>query len=264
MKSVFSLSSALLSVLLPAVILAQETAPVVPAVPQSAWRADASFNYSRGDYGLADDTEVYVALASLVYDTDSWRFQAGVPVLHIEGPATLVGGGAGVGTRPPGSSETGLGDVTLSGTYKFGPLTSAGVDTDFTAQVKLPTADEDKGLGTGKTDVYLQFDVRKTYGRFTPFATLGYRFLGTSAAYPLEDGIFASLGVATPVTDNTTAGVSASWREKIVSGGDDSIDAMIFAQHTLTAQWSALVYVLAGFTDASPDFGAGTGVSYKF
>lgn len=251
---------------LPVVAVAQDdtTTPVTPAAPELSWRADASFNYSRGDYGLADDTEVYLALLNLVHDTASWRFQAGIPVLHIEGPAVVVGGGAGVGSRPPGSSETGLGDVTLSGTYKFGPLSPAAIETDFTAQVKLPTADEDRGLGTGKTDVYLQFDVRKTYGRFTPFATVGYRFLGTSATYPLKDGLFASLGVATPVTDQTTAGLSFSWREKIVSGGDDSADAMVFAQHTLNTRWSALVYVLAGFTDASPDFGAGTGVSYKF
>ncbi len=246
-------------------IIAQETAaPVTPVAPELAWRADALFNYSSGDYGLAADTEVYVALVNLAYETASWRFQAGVPYLHVEGPATVVGGGAGVGTRPPGSSETGLGDVTLSGTYKFGPLTDAAIDTDFTAQVKLPTADEDKGLGTGETDVYLQFDVRKTYGRFTPFATLGYRFLGTNATYPLEDGLFASLGVATPVTDTTTVGASVSWREKIVAGGDDSIDAIAFAQQTLTTQWSALGYVLVGFTDAAPDFGVGAGVSYKF
>ncbi|CAM3040443.1 transporter [Rariglobus hedericola] len=270
MNSASSLRLALLALALPAMSIAQDnttqenTTPVIPDAPVLPWRADASFNYSRGDYGLADDTEVYVAATNLVYDTASWRFQAGVPFLYIKGPATVVGGGAGVGTRPPDSTESGLGDVTLSGTYKFGPLTPAEIETDFTAQVKFPTADEDKGLGTGKTDFYLQFDVRKTYGRFTPFATVGYRILGTSAAYPLEDGLFASLGVATPVTDKTTAGVSVSWREKIVSGGDDSVDAMVFAQQTLTTRWSALVYVLAGFTDASPDFGAGTGVSYKF
>lgn len=237
--------------------------PAVTAEP-NPWRIDALANYSRGDYGLASDTEVYVGLVNVVYDTASWRFQTSVPYLHIEGPATIVGGGAGVATQPADSSESGLGDITLSGTYKFGPLTRAAIETDFTAQVKLPTADEDRGLGTGKTDTYLQFDVRRSFDRVSPFATLGYRFLGSNSTYPLKDGFYASLGAATPVTEATTVGAAVSWREKIVDGGDDSVDAMLFAQTTLTDHWRVLAYGLAGFTDAAPDFGLGAGVTYKF
>lgn len=236
--------------------------PVAPT--EMFWRIDTSLNYSRGDYGLPDDTEVYVALLNAVYENKSWRFQVGVPVLHIEGPAAVVGGGAGVPVNSPSSSETGLGDVTVSGTYKFGPLTPAKIDTDFTAQVKLPTADEDKGLGSGEFDTYLQFDIRRSFGAVSPFATIGYRFLGTNSTYQLKDGLFATLGVAAPVGKVVTAGVAVSWREQIVDGGDDSVDAMIFAQRTFTEHWRGLVYGLAGFTDAAPDFGFGIGATCKF
>ena len=39
---------------LPVVAVAQDdtTTPVTPAAPELSWRADASFNYSRGDYGV--------------------------------------------------------------------------------------------------------------------------------------------------------------------------------------------------------------------
>ncbi|MET0262029.1 MAG: transporter, partial [Rariglobus sp.] len=262
------LATARLMSALPSLVSAQDATRepdvTVPAPAVNPWRIDASATYSRGEYGLTEDTEVYVGLLNIVYETKSWRFQTGVPVLHIEGPATIVGGGAGVATQPADSSETGLGDVTVSGTYKFGPLTRAAIDTDFTAQVKLPTANEDRGLGTGKVDTYLQFDARKTFGRVTPFATLGYRFLGSDSTYPLKDGIFASLGVAAPVTTSTTAGVAVSWREKIVDDQDDSVDAMLFAQTVLTEHWRVLAYGLAGFTESAPDFGFGAGVTYKF
>ena len=260
-----SLRLTLVALLAPAALLAQDPAPapVVPAPAPNPWRIDALANYSRGNYGLAEDTEVYVGLLNIVYDRPTWRFQAGIPVLHIEGPATIVDGG-GIASRPPGSSESGLGDITLSGTYKFGPLTRAALDTSFTAMVKLPTADEDRGLGTGLVDTYLQFDVRHSFEHITPFATLGYRFLGNNSAYPLEDGFFASIGVSTNVTKTTTVGTALNWRDKIVAGGDDSIDAMLFSQTTLDDHWRVLVYGLAGFTDAAPDFGFGAGVTYKF
>jgi len=245
-------------------LLAQDSSvPVAPAPAPSPWRIDALANYSSGDYGLAQDTEVYVGLLNIVYDLPSWRFQAGIPVLHIEGPATIVDGG-GIANRPPDSSETGLGDVTLSGTYKFGTLTPAALDTSFTTMVKLPTADEDRGLGTGLVDTYVQFDVRRAYEHITPFATLGYRFLGNNNTYPLDDGFFASVGASTPVTQATTVGAALNWREKIVAGGDDSVDTMVFSQTTLDEHWRVLVYGIAGFTDAAPDFGFGGGVTYKF
>lgn len=260
-----SLRLALAALLAPSALLAQDpaAAPVAPVPPPNPWRIDALANYSSGDYGLAEDTEVYVGLLNIVYDRPSWRFQAGIPVLHIEGPATIVDG-AGIGTRPPGSSESGLGDITLSGTYKFGPLTRAALDTSFTALVKLPTADEDRGLGTGLVDTYLQFDVRRTFEHITPFATLGYRFLGSNSTYPLDDGLFASVGASTSLTEATTVGAAFNWREKIVSGGEDSIDTMVFAQTTLTEHWRVLAYGLVGFTDAAPDFGFGAGLTYKF
>ncbi|MET0261602.1 MAG: hypothetical protein ABW223_01800, partial [Rariglobus sp.] len=92
------LGTALLLSALPSLVSAQDATRepdvTVPAPAVNPWRIDASANYSRGDYGLTEDTEVYVGLLNIVYETKSWRFQTGVPVLHIEGPATIVGGGA--------------------------------------------------------------------------------------------------------------------------------------------------------------------------
>jgi hypothetical protein len=253
---------AIVSILGASVAFAQTVPP-----PASTVRTDLSVNYSRGDYGLADDTEVYVTLLNTTYESPSWRLQAALPVLNIKGPATVVGNiGEGVTSapgRPTNSSETGLGDVTLGAAYKFGPV-AQGINLDFGARVKLPTADEDKGLGTGEFDTYVQADAYKKIGKIVPFGTLGYRFLGSNQTYRLKDGVFASGGIASPVTSTTTVGASLNWRERIVAGGDHATELMAFAMRTLDAQWRVQGYVLKGFTDASPDLGLGAMVGYQF
>jgi hypothetical protein len=246
------------AVLIAAPALSQTTSSVAPAT----WHVDTSINYSRGDYGFTQDTEVTLGLVTATAETTSWRFQGLFPALNIKGPASLVVGGSQA-ARPTTSSETGVGDVTLGATYKFGAVFGA-TTLDLGAQVKLPTANEARGLGTGKTDTFFQADLRHPLGPITPFLSLGYRFLGTSRAYPLEDGLFASVGVVRPITNATTAGVSYNWRSRIIRGGDDSSEVLGFFLHQVNERWRVQGYVLAGFTHASPDFGTGWSLGYRF
>lgn len=239
--------------------------PATPAEP-ATWHFDTGLHYSRGDYGFTDDTEVVIGLLTATVDTARWRLQALVPVVNISGPATVVGG-AGQGGSAPGrpttASETGLGDVTAGAAYKFGPV-FGDTSLDLGAQVKLPTADEDKGLGTGKADTYVQADLRRTVGSYTPFTTVGYRFLGHSARYPLRDGFYASIGFVNTLTVSTSVGGSFTWRQRLVRGGDHSAEVLGFFLRSLGDRWRVQGYALAGFTDASPDFGAGLSLGCRF
>lgn len=238
---------------------AQTTAPAPAAV--YPWSVDVGLNYVTGDYGLSQDTDVWVQTTAISYEETNWRFNATVPLVSISGPASIVGD---VG-RGSTATERGLGDVTVAATYKFVQPETGFSDFDFTTRVKLPTANEDKGLGTGKTDVNLEVNYHHSLGTITPFATVGYRFLGHSNAYPLKDGVYATLGMAAPISnDGSTAGVALTWREKIVDGADDATEAMVFASHPLNERWKLQGFALAGFTDASPKFGLGTSVGFKF
>lgn len=237
---------------------AQTTAPVAAPYP---WSVDVGLNYVTGDYGLNEDTDVWVQTTAITYEQAAWRFNATVPLVSISGPASIVGD-VGRGTT---ATERGLGDVTLAGTYQFIQPETGFADFDFTTRVKLPTANEDKGLGTGKTDVNLEVNYHHNLGTVTPFATIGYRFLGHSAAYPLKDGFYTTLGLAAPISDGgSTAGLALTWRERIVDGADHATEAMAFLSHPLDARWKLQGYALAGFTDASPNFGGGGLVGYKF
>jgi len=115
-----------------------------------------------------------------------------------------------------------------------------------------------------ETDFYTQMDFRQTIGSVTPFASIGYRFLGTNARYQLEDGLYASAGASFVVVEGTALGLSLDWRSRIQRNADNATEGTVFIAHNVNARWKLVGYALAGFTDASPDFGFGGLIIYSF
>lgn len=78
--------------------------------------------------------------------------------------------------RRGGGDETGIGDIILRTKYNF--LRNYGgimPDMALLFEVKLPTGDEGRLLGTGGTNLAGLFIASKTYGRwFTPHVNVGY------------------------------------------------------------------------------------------
>lgn len=223
---------------------------------------EIGFNYSRGDYGLPQDTEVFAVPASLSFDSADWTFRATVPWITIKGPASVIEGG-GIPIRPTASSESGFGDAVGALTYKV--TREAGrPQLSLTGRVKFATGNEDRGLSTGETDYYAQADLLQTFGSVTPFITAGYRWLGRNTLYPLEDGFFFSGGVAVLVAPGTSVGAAYEWREAIVNGGDDASEISVFLYHKVNDRWSFTVTAMKGFTDASANYGGGGSLSYAF
>ncbi len=241
--------------------LSAQTTPAV-TVPPPVVTIGTGFDYSSGDYGLADDTEVMSVPLVLGYTSGNWNFEARAPWVRIKGPATVVGAGGGA-VRPTAAAESGLGDIYLSSTYRFGAI-AGDVNSSFTLRVKLPTADEDKGLGTGEADYYGQLDFFETFGSVTPYVSLGYAVLGDSNVYQLEDGPFASAGAHFRTSDSTVFTLGYNWRHRFVAGGDSGSDALAAVTHDINASWRVMLYGLVGFSDASPDAGGGLQLSYRF
>lgn len=225
------------------------------------------YDYSRGDYGFTQETEVSLVPLNLTVDKDRWDFKASLPYITIKGPASVVTGSGGAASgappRPTSQSESGLGDLTLSATYHARPVPGE-LNIDFTGRVKLGTADEDKGLGTGETDYYAQIDLYQNFGVITPFANFGYRVLGSNATFPLKDGFYATAGAAFRVSPKTVVGAAYDWRSRIIAGAENGTDAIAFISTNPNDRWNALAYLLKGFNDASPDFGIGGALTYKF
>lgn len=239
-------------------LLAQTDAPVAKT------SLATGFDYSRGSYGLASDTTVTSVPVELTYDSGPWIFRAFTSWLTIKGPsAAALTGGSGNLTRPTASSESGLGDLYADATYRADPFAN-GVRVDTTLRAKIPTADEARGLGTGEADYYGQLNVYRTFGATTPYVTGGYRVLGDSDRYQLRDGPYASAGAHFRASDQTVITVGYDWSSRITDAADSASDAMVAVTHDVNDRWRVFAYALKGFTDASPDVGAGLRVSYRF
>lgn len=240
-------------------VLASGQTNVTP--PAATTSLGSGFDYSRGDYGFATATEVWSVPFNLRHEDGPWTLTANWSYLTIKGPATVVAGGGAA--RPTASSQSGIGDIYAGATYTFGAI-GEGVNMAATARVKLPTADEGRGLGTGAADYYGEVTFYRTIDTVTPFVLAGYRVLGDNSTYTLKDGVYFAGGAHVRMSPETVFSALLNWRQRIVAGGDNSCDAMVMVTHDATTRWQFTGYLLKGFTNASPDVGVGAAANWKF
>lgn len=217
--------------------------------------------YLSGDYGQTSNTDILYVPFTLKQRTGRWTLSATVPYLRISGGGGVLPELGYVGGTSTGS---GLGDVLLSAGYQAWYDADAGLLLNVTGKVKLPTADEKKGLGSGETDYYGQLDLYKLAGAWTPFATLGYKVIGDTATTDFNNVIYAALGFSYKVNDDVNAGARLYARQKTTDSNDPRKELTLFASDKLDKQWKLQGYVIRGFSNASPDWGAGTAISYDF
>lgn len=135
---------------------------------------------------------------------------------------------------------------------------------DVGAKIKLATADEAEGLGTGKNDYSLQTEVYRSFDRHTLFATLGFKKMGEPEGVSLRDPIYASLGWSLRTNHTTAWGLAYDYRQKIQDAGAPISEASGFITHKLDYNWKLQAYVVSGFSNASPDLGGGLVVFYAY
>jgi hypothetical protein len=120
-------------------------------------------------------------------------------------------------TLPEGS---GLSDIDLYLKY----VTAAGRSNRwaFGGILKAPTADEDEGLGTGKTDVELFGAWRHGFGPVAFTANLAFRYNGSAetAAGDVDDTWLAGIGLIAPASPRIAAVIEAAYETERFEGGE--------------------------------------------
>lgn len=230
--------------------------------------ASVGLDYTTGDYGQSEDTDMLAVAFAAKYETGRWTYRASVPYIRVTGPANVVASDTGgVALTPDGAPErtdSGLGDVVLGASYLVLHGASGPFLLDVGVKVKLGTADERKGLGTGETDYSIQAEAFKPYGAFTPFATLGYRWYGDPPGVHLRNVLYGSVGSTYRVSADTTAGAAYDFRDRLVAGGERLSEVSVFASRRLAPEWRLQVYAIAGLSDGSPDAGGGVVLARGF
>ncbi len=225
----------------------------------------ANFDYSSGDYEDGDDTEILYGSILLAYLTpeiaatgavDDWVEVRGVvPWVQLDGPATAPRGGV---RAPTDEREDGLGDVLLRASYWGRPAAWRFLPyLEVSAEVKFPTADETRGLGTGEADVTVEGGLSHRVGPVALFANGGRRFMGDPNGVNLRDRWLASGGASLDLGADFSLGGLYVFRQSAFRANEDAHELVPFAWWSVSDALRLGPYGSFGLSRGSPDYAVG-------
>lgn len=242
--------ASLLPLLLSPTLLAQ-------AEPQASRALSFGGYHARGDFGESTDTRINYLPLSFEYSTAKWTLLATASHLEVTGLGNVLVNVGGVTQAVVGNevvTQNGMGDSVISAIYHFDPLGE--VFFDFRLDVKVPTADEKKALGTGELDIGAQLDLSANVGEAAVFGSLGYNKRGKSMLYPgLKNSFYTQVGIAKPLTEIVSTGVFYDYRQSASRFSTESHELSPYLSWQLDDSWSFTALGILGFTDASPEIG---------
>lgn len=212
---------------------------------------------SEGDYGESASTTMLALPVSYKVSYAHWNFRLATALVRIQGPGNvdLASVPAGGATRT--QVETGIGDVFLSASRIFSNR-ATNVWWEPYGKVKIPTGDNDKGLGTGEFDGEFGAELSRRIGAASfAFTKVAYRWRGDLPEVEINDGLSAGLAWVHAPKQNWSGGVMLDYRQAATSTSSAAREITLLGTHRLSTQHSVTVYLIGGLSDASPNIGGG-------
>lgn len=263
------------------------------------WQISANPSYTRGDYGGNTTTSVFYLPFSVKRLFSFGELSVTVPFVSItsNGLVTFVGGdrsggggsnsGSGSSNSGSGSSgqsddddddddfvlttkkkkqtESGLGDVTLSTRYYLVDEQDWFPSINLTGRVKFPTANEDKGLGTGEFDAGFGVEAAKSLTRdLILYLDGGYTFLGDPKGRNFRNQWNYDVGLGYYLTDDLRASVFYEEFRAVVKGIPNPRDLYGDISYRITNAFRVTIGGFVGLSESAADFGLSGGVRYRF
>ena len=294
-------------------------------VPVRRWRASAAFGYEYDSGIERGATQQFVPFAArleygplAVAVTTSWTSIEGEQIVtgfSIPGLSSArleaalarinarLGSEIGVEDIADLSLEaSGVGDTLISLSYTWFDPDHWLPFIELTGSVKIPTASEEGLIGTGRYDWILQLDVAKPIGRFTPFASVAYRFNGSpivlgqrsvaitrpevialtgqsslildEVRIPVQDSVQAAVGSSVLVTDSLTRiggrdvglylGALYDFEQSPFEGVGAAHEIVTYLTFDLFGRLQFGPSVIAGLSRSAPDWGIATQVMVSY
>jgi hypothetical protein len=246
------------------------------AEDEPLWHLSTSFNYLKGDYGTGEDTEIIYVPFTFGIRLDRFRLGLTVPYLRQTSQDVVLTGG-GVATKKGKNAastavstterrtEDGLGDILLRTSFvvlKEQPLLP---EIEPYLKIKFPTADEDRGLGTGEFDETIGVDLSKTFlERLAVYLTLAYTFIGSPPGADFDNSFGWSIGAAYAVAQPFTIFAFLDGSTAIAPGQDDPLELRIGAEFRIVKALKLTGSVMKGLSDGSADWGVSAGLALRF
>ncbi len=241
--------------------------------------AEIGFNFYTGDYGTDTDTDTYTIPVIFGYSfSDQWDFYLTIPYIHQSTSATVTVAGRPVPVKKnktggkskiteqhiDTTSHSGLGDIYIDGSYAALMETSEEPALYILAGIKFPTADEDKGLGTGEYDYWLGLGLGKGIRKWTFSGDIKYNIVGSPGGIDLDDFFSITADVSHQCTASFDGSISIYAAESASDESDSPLEISLTGEYTIDGDNAVSLYLLKGLSDGSPDYGLGAALTHYF
>ena len=209
---------------------------------------DVSAGFKTGSFGTPFRSNLGYLSTGLGYATPVYDVSITIPYLFLSNEGQ---GGT--------NNTSGIGDIIIRGDRVLVDEKSRGFSLDGALAVKLPTADDTKGLGTGETDfgAFLNAHQRVADVKFSLLG--GYIKVGSPSNVTYNDIYLYGLGIS-KVFGFTELYGSFEGRRAAVPGAQNpqEIHAGIF--HVLNKDYAIKGSTFVGLNNGGPGFGFDAGV----
>lgn len=161
------------------------------------------------------------------------------------------------------SSASGIGDVNMYASYQLPQAKGSTITYHVTGRIKIATADEAKGLGTGENDYAVEAGFRMPYEKVFVFGNLGYQINGDSTTVNYDNVFYLSAGTSYPIQPERSIGAKLELSQSATPGFDGPATLTLFLNQEVDKQRSLFFYALLGLSNGSPDVGAGVNLTFK-
>jgi outer membrane putative beta-barrel porin/alpha-amylase len=262
--------------------LAFAAMPSVCAGADDTWQTGLSLYHSSGDYGTGSTTTVTSVPLSIRRLFDNGDVTLIVPYVSVTGdcgvtllsgvpnrtggtcPVVTTANGKRTRTLQTRTTESGLGDIVLRGRYYVLDEQALLPTVALTAKVKFPTADRDRGLGTGEFDEGLGVELyKKLSDAWIGFVDLGYTVLGDPPDVNLRNQWNYNVGAGYYVTKELLLSAYYEGWTAVLPGLSSPRD-LLFAVNLAANPIRLNASIARGLSDGSPDWAFMAGLSVRF
>jgi hypothetical protein len=241
--------------------------PLLLSSPASAeTRMDLLFmpSYFSGEFGTGIETHILSLPSTLVVTRGKHEFRLSVPYLSITAAEPVIYLGDQVIARGTGGrlTESGPGDVVLQDEYFFVEGSRSQPWISVLLRVKIPTADESRGLGSGEPDGGAGFGLIQPVGK--RWALLGetqYVVRGDPPGTDLRDTLWLSIGLQRRLSGSTSANLFYERRQSVVPGRPDLADLSLGCDHSFARKLTLRTAAYLGLSETAEDYGFSAGIS---
>jgi len=209
---------------------------------------DISAGYMSGDFGTTTSSRLFALSPTLGYVALRHDFSVTAPYLSLTNENNGVK-----------NTESGLGDIIARAGAVLFPANGAGFSVNGSVAVKLPTADETRGLGTGETDYGAFASLQQRLQAFKVSVTAGYLKTGDPPGLDYDDGFSYGIGLSRRFASATVYG-AYDYRQAVISGFENPQEISAGFFHILSADYAEKGHLFVGLNNGGPDGGGSLGI----